>query len=175
MKRHLDWAEADEETRAVLFQGWGEWNQNVWGQVELDESVSSDEAAKLARNGACQTAYCQAGSAAYQAGYRLLYGWDNTAHSCIQERPTGQKDEKGHDIWEIVPGAPRRDISDVGQEFFGLNEEQAGVYFEGENSLDALKAYCNAFALEWGQPLPYPDHSVASRHEDDEDGVSYSW
>jgi hypothetical protein len=63
----------------------------------------------------CGTAYCFAGMAVHLAGY------DINVHDCVKE-------------WQDSPH-----VSDVARELLGLDPEQAGMLFRGENSIDRIR------------------------------------
>jgi hypothetical protein len=174
----IQWAERDE--RDGEFQGWGHWDQSAWGWVPTDP--------KEVRNGACQSAYCMAGQAAHQAGWRLLYDggdeiirsvlsddskvWQGSAISaseCVPQRNTGVKDSKGFDIWEDIPGGEAQPISVVGREALGLESDEAEMFFDGDNTLDTLKEMANLFCQDRGLPLLYPNEPIYVAPDPDDD------
>jgi hypothetical protein len=172
----IRWAERDEE---IDHQWWGTWDQSSWGWAVTEEDQ------KNLRNGACKTAYCMAGQAAHQAGYRLEFQQFDTIHremtmhdgtfldarvasasTCVQQRDTGRKTSKGAPIWEDVPDAESKQISHVGREALGLTMEEADAFFEGDNTLDRLKMMANWFCVNRGLPLLYPDWTIWAPDED---------
>ena len=180
----IRWAEHDD----TIDKSWGTWDQSSWGWVKA--TALTDGQVKEARNGACQTAYCMAGQAAHQAGYRLLYnegdritrdiemfdghhfdGLSITASECVQQRPTDRRTPRGAVIWEDVPGATEEQISTVGAEVLGLTDEEAERFFEGDNDLPELRAMANRFCDDRGLPLLFPyDPTWSGEYEyDDED------
>lgn len=163
----IRWAERDEEIDHKL---WGTWDQGSWGWA-----VTKEDAKEL-RNGSCKTAYCMAGQAAHQAGYRLEFNDADTVHrnmwmhdgthidarvatasTCVPQYDTGRKNSHGHAIWADVPDGEQRQISHVGQEALGLTGMEASHFFEGDNTLDKLKMMANWFCANRNMPPLYPD------------------
>lgn len=134
----IEWAEVSERwskdpnsvtaAEKQKYDGWGLWNQGVWAQKE--------------NSNICDTAYCQAGEAAVRAGYRIVWGNSIDNHSTTCRRGTNG----------LV-----RDIGQVATEFLGLADSEAELYFDGDNSIDDLKFYANAFAARRGLPQPYAE------------------
>jgi hypothetical protein len=166
----IRWAEQDE---AIDHAWWGTWDQSSWGWVMTDEEV------KARRNGSCKTAYCMAGQAAHQAGYRLVFDYSDTitreidmhdgthfdghvatASTCVPQRDTGRKNSKGYPIFEDVPGGEVEQVSIVGRQALGLTHAESDYFFEGDNGIDALKMMANRFCQDRGQPLLFPDWEV---------------
>ena len=166
----IRWAEHDDAIDAAR---WGTWDQSSWGWVKVEDQM------KEARNGACKTAYCMAGQAAHQGGYRLLFDTGDvhsvdiemydghhyegdvaSASDCVQQRPTNRRDSKGVIIWEDVPGADERPVSEVGREVLGLTSDEAEVFFEGDNDLHRLRSMANRFCQDRALPLLYPYDEV---------------
>lgn len=147
----IDWAEQSEQ--GYVKPGWGTWYQDEWGMANSADPVTL-------RNDLCQTAYCVAGQAAHQGGYRLIIIEDlmtrpmYSATSCVLTEPTGKLDSKGREIYADV-GRPRS-IPAVGAEVLGLCDCEEDL-FEGDNDLEDLKAMTNGLAASRGLPLPYPD------------------
>lgn len=150
----IDWAEESEQGRVK--PGWGTWYQDEWGQADSTDPV------KL-RNDLCQTAYCVAGQAAHQGGYRLIieeYALSGVAYSashCVLTEPTGELDPKGREVRVDVGMA--RSIPEVGAEVLGLCECEEDL-FEGDNDIEDLKAMTNGLAKSRGLPKPYPDEGI---------------
>lgn len=135
----IEWADVSERFRNnpesvtpaehAKFQGWGLWNQSVWAQ-QTSKNV-------------CGTSYCQAGEAVVRAGYRIVWrdnDPENHSTAC-------RKGSRG----QIV------DIGEVATGVLGLTREEADLYFDGDNNLDDLRFYANAFAYRRGLSLPYED------------------
>ena len=135
------------------------------------------KAATDIRNGVCQSAFCAAGHAAFESGHRLIFsagvgyvGDDSkagaTAINCIAERPVRDEngdlviDAKGRTLWEDVPGAEPRIISNVGADYYGLDRDEAEAFFHGENDLDDLKQLTNGFCEARKMDHVYPDHDA---------------
>lgn len=177
----IKWAEQDETFLANLSE-WGFWNQGVWGAVAqhdaetvLGDAVSAhdigpDEEQQL-RNGACQTAYCMAGQAVVQNGYRLVYqGADEvnlgdawraalTASECIRQEQAGVS-RTGRPLWRDAPGAVPMPISDTAQRLLGLTSDERYRFFDGDNELGQLKEYANGMCHRRGLPLLFPDDAI---------------
>jgi hypothetical protein len=174
------WAEHDAE---FDHQIWGTWDQGAWGWVMADQIEKA-----YVRNGVCRTAYCMAGQAVHQAGYRLLFdansqtereiemadgrdfvGQVATANDCIKQYDTGRKDSKGFQIWEDVATAEPEPINQVAIDILGLTHEEADVFFEGSNEAYQLREMANWFCQSRGLPLLYPYDDVYEPFLDEED------
>lgn len=193
----IAWAERTQSRIDAWKAPSGTWDQGSWAQVSLDAgsdevraieqaapgAARSDEMSKAMRNGVCETAFCMAGETVWQNEYRIVldtdsvdaqWGMQRSASQCIKERPTGRKDERGFEIWEIVPGAEEESIYDVGARLLGLDEdEEAGPFFDGDNSVEDLREKANWIAERNNLPLPYPNdpiwHHDDYADEDDQD------
>jgi len=176
----IQWAEADERFDAAL---WGAWDQSAWGWIITEQER------KERSNGSCQTAYCMAGQAVHQAGYRLDYDHgdalarnidmrDGTryvgpvavASECIKQRPTGQVNAKGYAVMEDVPGAEKEQIGAVARETLGLDIDEADLFFEGSNEIEQLRQMANLFCASRGLPPLFPNDPVwdTEAHVDDD-------
>lgn len=158
-----DGSEVDLEARQVVpgYEDWGVWNQGVWAQIGGDDEPE-EVAARLekGRNGVCGTAFCAAGQAAHLGGYRLLINLEGSASNCIEEQATGRIDDRGRAIYEDVPGAQPRSISEVGRETLGLTNQEASDFFEGEREVEEWKEIINSACQSRGLPPEYPDHEM---------------
>lgn len=167
------WAERGESD--PRYHGWGRWYQNAWARVvnntgkrlnwfNLGET-EAERVAKANEENMCGTSFCMAGQAVVQSGYRLAMNRTiagdsetNTIFGCIKSEWTGEVDDKGRRIYRDV--GEERDISNAAQEILGLTAIERDKFFHGENSIDTLKGYANAFADARGLPLMFPDHGV---------------
>lgn len=180
----IGWA-AQDEAALRDYSLWGIWDQGHWGLAEMDldrataraivdeydttdvdAEAADDLINKTILNGACQSAYCMAGQAVAQAGFKLNYNSaiNNdmhlmvTADTCVRVEPVGTFDDKGYPVMREV-GEPT-DISEAAQEVLGLTDEQGDLFFNGGNGIVTLKRLANRFALDAHMEVPYPDHDV---------------
>ena len=196
-------------TRITDFIGFAErptprrhWLQSVWawaatrgmtaGSIEQQRQLATD-----VRNGVCESAFCAAGHGAFDAGYRLVYdetvihnGTNGdtrgiTASMCIPERPKMDKEtglpvlHGGHQVWEDVPHSLQYPVAVVGQNWYGLSDDEADAFFLASNDLSTMKRLVNGFCGARSWPPAYPDlgaldaydHLVAhgERYPDDEE------
>lgn len=163
----VKWAEQDEEW-IKTHPGWGMWDQQFWCAAAV---VSDDP--QVVRNGECQTAYCIAGQAAHQAGYRMVLegssfeshrlDWTGPIRSadwCVEQRPTDRKDKHGNIIWEDVPGGDQARIDAVAEEVLGIEEDEAGALFDGDNTIGRIKAIVNFICERRELPPMFPNHDL---------------
>jgi hypothetical protein len=181
LTRLLEWAEFENDvaegriTRALIpeeYHSWGEWEQGVWAFLtQPEDRVLTPQEKQDYRNGACQTAFCMAGQAAAQAGYRMLFTAPEEtrvlrhndeqisgfpANWVVPQRPTGRFTDRGVPILEDVPGAQREDVGTVGRQVIGLSRDESDCFFEGSNSFEALCKYANTFCAARSLPPIYP-------------------
>lgn len=188
----IAWAEQDVQALGD-FRLWGRWDQSHWSHATLSLDTATDEAIshldkygdkvlwdseeaedvldKAILNGACQTAYCMAGQAVVQAGYKMIYdspdllddnGLFASADQCAPTEPTGRFDRFGFPVMEVTDD--RESISSVAQRILGLDMYQADQFFSGSNSIRDLKRYANQFAGQAGHHHPYP--GMGTHHDD---------
>lgn len=175
----IRWAEGDE----ALAQRFGTWDQGVWSQVLVAESgldwdsasdkyadgLSHEEVLEKTRNGVCQTAYCMAGQTVVQAGYRLIYNFNEheedddgtglgehvsleTTHCTKQEFL--RFDERGKPVFRDT--GETMEISEAAREILGMDHEESSRFFDGSNDIDDLKHMLNIFCQRRDMPEPYP-------------------
>lgn len=180
----IRWAEGDE----ALAERFGTWDQGHWAKVIVGESVGEYgedldpvDLEEGKRNGHCKTAYCMAGQAVVQAGYRLLYSIDYeedgiaSASHCVKQRQTGEVNRLGLPEMEDVEGTQSY-ISDVARVILGLEYGEATAFFDGDNRVMDLKYLTNQFLDHRGLPPVYEgvdEHCYGASHylgyENDED------
>jgi hypothetical protein len=191
------WARHENDPK---FLTWGTWNQQSWAEVETDgdlapmlraladkyedandyemralvedEAVATVESALRAN--VCGSAFCMAGQAAYQAGFRLIL--DDTplssigetiyASDCIAEAPTGVKNDKGYIVYKDVEGASPLAIHVVAERALGLTSDEADWLFDGDNEIDKIHEIVNRIVTSRGLPTPFPNYGTYSPDED---------
>jgi hypothetical protein len=176
------WAEQDD-ARLAHMQAWGRWNQGTWSNASIadpevdagweDPLISDpdgdqdieDEDAKARQailRGVCGTSFCMAGQAAHQAGYRMVYANHGSisrgvvrlsAEQCIKTEPTGFTDAKGFPILRDV-GQPV-DISEIGAQVLGLDDDEAQELFGGDNTIGEIKGLVNRLCTDRDLPVPF--------------------
>lgn len=184
LARLMEWAEYENQVTEGLivrdripeeYRLWGDWDQGVWGFLDTEGRELTEEEKQDYRNGVCRTAFCMAGQAATQSGYRLIFGpHDNSnrerdgvlhhgfsAQMVIQVQETGRFGPRGFPIMEDVPGANRQDVGAVGRDVLGLNHEESSAFFDGDNNLLTLQRYCNTFYAARNLPPLYPGLGMA--------------
>lgn len=172
----IEWAEGDEALAAYF----GTWDQQVWNEIKVsmsalqeagldgeDEPVTEEFVAEATRNGVCNTAYCMAGQAVVQAGYRLAYTSDDegstspalgayevlSADYCERRVLLGY-DANGRPRWEET--GERVYIANAGARILGLDSDEQGSFFDGDNGIEDLKFFVNKMCERRGLPLEYP-------------------
>lgn len=180
----IGWAEEDVNllARWRSLDLWGRWDQGTWGSAELpaneagvtlhedewgtsldDKDEAREEVDKAVLNGACQTAFCMAGQAVSQAGYRLIFDdvdlegmmLTGTAEYCVRAEPTGVRDNRGHMTYRDV-GDPTN-ISSKAASILGLGHDEQQRFFSGSNTIDDLKEMANDFCADRGLARMYPE------------------
>lgn len=180
----IGWAEQDANmlARWRSLDTWGVWEQGTWGTVRVpapsdlptrvdewddtvlaDPDAARDEVDQAVLNGACKSAYCMAGQAVTQAGYRLIFDeidledhtLEGTAETCVRVVPTGERDNRGHmryrDVGDVEP------ISERAADILGLDYEEQDLFFSGSNTVVDLKRYANGFCEDRHLPWMYPE------------------
>lgn len=185
----IEWAEYEENLEANTtarlriqpaaegpWAGWGHWNQGAWAITSAtvaDETRQIDpELAREVRNGACETAYCMAGQTVVQAGYRLVYNDDHRgllrADMCVLTQPNGRFDAKGRPLHDDVPGTAKS-IEGAAQAILGLTDTECEELFNGDNTVDQLKAMADDFLENRGLARSYGTVSAGYYEETDEE------
>jgi hypothetical protein len=150
----LKWAEfsAGTEGNPAWYQA--SWVSNILGGDQRDSTFEFGRrigAAQFEEN-YCGTAYCMAGYALQQTGNlvtvqmpHLIDGVANT-----QEPKNEIVNERG----ECLSMAGRRlDWNSAGGHVLGLSYREAHAFFDGDNTLEKLKAFAAAFAERRGVPI----------------------
>lgn len=197
LMRLVWWAEQDQSTIDQWRDMLGTWSQAYWGVADAHTVAESggeesEDAWREVRNGACGSAYCMAGQAVVQNGYRMVYesgticnptrgrqdpndsysyisGDFLSAAYCIAQEPTGTYDDKGRPEYRDKPGARPEPIDRTATEVLGLTDDETDFLFEGDNSVADLKRYVNGIAWVRNLPLPFPGHEIESAHGGDSD------
>lgn len=191
----IEWAEGDE----ALAAHFGTWNQQVWNEIKVsfsamreagldgeDEPVTEEFVAEASRNGVCNTAYCMAGQAVVQAGYRLDYTSDKqgstspalgayevlSADYCERRVLLGY-DVNGRPRWEETGESVL--IANAGARILGLDSDEQGSFFDGDNEINDLKFFVNKMCQRRGLPDEYPEVTDSPRAHDADgwDDVTY--
>jgi len=190
----IEWAEYEEnlaaDTQARLriqpatsgpWAGWGHWFQGAWAMTTPDAAADTvhldPELARELRNGACQTSYCMAGQTVVQAGYRIMYNDDRRdllhADMCVLTEPNGRFDAKGRPLHDDVPGTAKT-IEGAAQAILGLTDSECEEFFNGDNTVDHLKAMADDFLEHRGLARAYETVS-SGYYEDTDEEVLYSF
>lgn len=185
------WAEGD-----AAFEKWGVWDQGSWASInvspvlaDLLEGIDRDDDGQalgddhdkmhtivesVIRTNLCGSAYCMAGQAVSQAGFRiivddLVYGSGDVgstefAEQCVREEYTGRRDEKGLPIFEDV--GSREPIYVTARQVLGLEDYEADRFFDGNNTIEVIRGLVNHFCDSRGLPVPYRVETTEVYEED---------
>lgn len=156
----ITWAEQDEEIQNYgLFAGWGLWNQGSWAINDNPAEAPAAQWVEDPHDTSCQTSYCMAGQAAHQAGYRAIFQGLHSGEACIKQETAGRT-KQGYTIWQDVTNAPIESIAIVGRRVLGLTDDEADLFFEGDNELDDLRRLANTFCFGRDLPLLFPNDPI---------------
>lgn len=146
------WAAADEahlQDLAKEFDGWGQWDQNVWSRE--------------VRNGVCRTAYCIAGQAVAQVGMGFVYDYDHeddnghevyAAAFCAPKTFVGL-DDKGQPQYELDRSREEY-VSSTAKRAIGLSDNEGSALFGGDNTITEVVGLALMFAERRGVDLGLP-------------------
>lgn len=159
------WAEKKEERRSV-WANWGNWKQGVWADLTMSHTEREGLPVNLTlgmvqEKNVCGTAFCMAGQAVAQAGYEFIgLGGGVSVNNCIKVEPTDEFDDKGFRVMREV--GEERSIEQVGAEVLGLDGDEKGWFFAGNNPIEYLKSLSNGLCEERGLPVLFPDAEYPS-------------
>lgn len=169
LRNLVTWAAQDHEDLTVLshmFPDWGHWQQTVWA-VEV-------------RNGTCQTAYCIAGQACMQAGWKFDFSGtqESDGETLASDFQSLTFDPRQDYVWangdyvypvkEVVgedgkvtqvPDTEQRGrwARDVATEVLGIHVWEASMLFDGDNSIEQVVAMGEIIAQQHGTTLDLID------------------